>query len=497
MKKTDTGRMRWPYLVILVLVLVFSVISWILTGGAVGEALGSHADKVEASSGNTASQASSSKNTASKAQTPQASSSKNTAAKDSVEKPSAVQSSSDKMASEADSDAAQKEAGTGQKEGTADQKDAGSGQKTDTAGHPASAAGQKAAASVESEAAATDQAPSPSIPRRLARKVKALCAAVDAAIDKAESYWTVPVKKELSNVDTVVTYFGTREVASVQVLAGKGKWLFYKSKNDADPIGDYEGTKQFTQAELDKIAGLVGKLEDKLEKRGTRLAVIFAPNKENIYWENMPDTYVRAEETRTDKLAAFLAEKGFNSVSPKQELLDQHLSTQLYYYYDTHWNQLGGYIGARKLLAGWGISIPDLAERTYTTWPLRENYHYNGQDDLAKMAGLRSILDDETEYEIEGAPKMNWPDYEYQQSHKIMTHFTNEDAPHKARVFLAGDSFRSALLPALREQFSDVYVTLRADYRPEMLEEADPDYMILEFVERYSHQIMRIGPMLE
>jgi hypothetical protein len=30
-----------------------------------------------------------------------------------------------------------------------------------------------------------------------------------------------------------------------------------------------------------------------------------------------------------------------------------------------------------------------------------------------------------------------------------------------------------------------------------MLEEADPDYMILEFVERYSHQIMRIGPMLE
>lgn len=461
--------MRWPYIVILVLVLVFSVVSWILTGGAVGKALGAHAVREEASS------------------------SQNTAAKDSGEKVLAAQTSSDKAASKASSAADQKEAGAGQKTDTADQKEAGAGQKPDTAAQPASAAGQKAAAS----AAGADQAPAPSVPHRLARRVKALCTAVDAAIDKVDSYWTVPAKKELSNVDTVVTYFGTREVASVQVLAGKGKWLFYKSKNDADPIGDYEGTKQFTQAELDKIAGLVGKLEDRLEKRGTKLAVIFAPNKENIYWENMPDTYVRAKETRTDKLAAFLAEKGFNSVSPKQELLDQHLSTQLYYYYDTHWNQLGGYIGARKLLAGWGISIPDLAERTYTTWPLRENYHYNGQDDLAKMAGLRSILDDETEYEIEGAPKMNWPDYEYQQSHKIMTHFTNEDAPHKARVFLAGDSFRSALLPALREQFSDVYVTLRADYRPEMLEEADPDYMILEFVERYSHQIMRIGPMLE
>ncbi|MBE6006200.1 MAG: hypothetical protein E7238_03450 [Sarcina sp.] len=486
MKKTDTGRMRWYWIVILVLVLVFSAASWILTGGAVRKALAANAAEQEASSANTAA----------KEPASQASSSKSTASKASSSADPKNDQQDAGSGQKADSPG-QKDTASGQNSDTESQKDAGSGQKTDTAGHPASAAGQKAAASVESEAAATDQAPSPSIPRRLARKVKALCAAVDAAIDKAESYWTVPVKKELSNIDTVVTYFGTREVASVQVLAGKGKWLFYKSKNDADPIGDYEGTKQFTQAELDKIAGLVGKLEDKLEKRGTRLAVIFAPNKENIYWENMPDTYVRAEETRTDKLAAFLAEKGFNSVSPKQELLDQHLSTQLYYYYDTHWNQLGGYIGARKLLAGWGISIPDLAERTYTTWPLRENYHYNGQDDLAKMAGLRSILDDETEYEIEGAPKMDWPDYEYQQSHKIMTHFTNEDAPHKARVFLAGDSFRSALLPALREQFSDVYVTLRADYRPEMLEEADPDYMILEFVERYSHQIMRIGPMLE
>lgn len=462
MKKTDTGRMRWYWIVILVLVLVFSAASWILTGGAVRKALAANAAEQEASSANTAA----------KEPASQASSSKNTAAKDSVEKASASQAASSKNT------AAKTSASADSKN---DQKDDGSGQK----------------ASSSAEAADSDQAPSPSVPRRLGRKVKALCAAVDAAIDKAESYWTVPVKKELSNVDTVVTYFGTREVASVQVLAGKGKWLFYKSQKDADPIGDYEGTKQFTQAELDKIAGLVGKLEDKLEKRGTSLAVIFAPNKENIYWENMPDTYVRAEETRTDKLAAFLAEKGFNSVSPKQELLDQHLSTQLYYYYDTHWNQLGGYIGARKLLAGWGISIPDLADRTYTTWPLRENYHYNGQDDLANMAGLRFILDDETEYEIEGAPKMDWPDYEYQQSHKIMTHFTNEQAPHKARVFLAGDSFRSALLPALREQFSDVYVTLRADYRPEMLEEADPDYMILEFVERYSHQIMRIGPMLE
>lgn len=39
---------------------------------------------------------------------------------------------------------------------------------------------------------------------------------------------------------------------------------------------------------------------------------------------------------------------------------------------------------------------------------LKENYHYNANDSLARMLGLLSVFDDETEYEIEGTLATDW-----------------------------------------------------------------------------------------
>ena len=331
----------------------------------------------------------------------------------------------------------------------------------------------------------------------LKRKAAALCSSVDKVIDSVGSKWSVYNKKEFSSIDTRLTYFSTGEISSVQVLSGKNKWLFYKTKTDGDPIGDYEGTNIQTPQEMEKIAKTALSAQKRLADRGTELVILAAPNKEGIYWENMPETYVHAERTRTDILVDYLLNKGINIVSPKKDLLDAHLSTQLYYCYDTHWNQLGAYIAVRDTLAPWGISMPELSERTVTSKPLHGNYHYNAQDDLSKMVGLREILTDETEYEVDGTVPMEWGPYEREQSLKEVSHFSNDKALNKASVLLVGDSFRSAMIPALREQFADVYVTLRADYKPEILDEIHPDYLIAEYAERYTKSIGNINFLLE
>ena len=64
----------------------------------------------------------------------------------------------------------------------------------------------------------------------------------------------------------------------------------------------------------------------------------------------MPDVYSHVDKTRTDLMAEFLSNQGINIVSPKNYLIDIHERLQLYYYYDTHWNQLGAYIGVRNTL---------------------------------------------------------------------------------------------------------------------------------------------------
>ena len=320
---------------------------------------------------------------------------------------------------------------------------------------------------------------------------------IDTTIEEVDSMWSIYKKSFFSKIDTLVTYFGIGEISSVQVLAGSNKWLFYKSRTDGNSIADFEGTNRYSTQEMERIAQSALLTQNGLENKGIRFAIVVAPNKENIYWEYMPDIYVHAEESSTDILIEFLRQKGVNVVSPKRELIENHLTSQLYYSYDTHWNQLGAYIGVRNTLASWNISMPELSNRNTLSRALNGYYHYHGEDDLAKMIGLRSVFSDEKEYEVDGTVQMDWTTYEEEQTSNKISHFYNENAIKNSRVFLIGDSFRSSMVPALREQFVDVYVVHRSYYTTKMLDEIHPDYLIAEYVERYSSEIGEIASLLK
>ena len=141
--------------------------------------------------------------------------------------------------------------------------------------------------------------------------------------------------------------------------------------------------------------------------------------------------------------------------------------------------------------------MPELPNRNTLSRTLNGYYHYHGEDDLAKMIGLRSIFSDEKEYEVDGTVQMDWTTYEEEQTSNKISHFYNENAIKNSRVFLIGDSFRSSMVPALREQFVDVYVVHRSYYTTKMLDEIHPDYLIAEYVERYSSEIGEIASLLK
>ena len=66
----------------------------------------------------------------------------------------------------------------------------------------------------------------------------------------------------------------------------------------------------------------------------------------------------------------------------------------------------------------------------------------------------------------------------------------------KEIVLLVGDSFRTSMIPALSKVFSDVYVLHRSFYNAIMLDEIDPDYVIVEYVERYSENIGEVQNLI-
>jgi hypothetical protein len=319
-------------------------------------------------------------------------------------------------------------------------------------------------------------------------------------IDNVDSVWydAMYKKADLSKVDTYYTYYLTKEIASCQVLKGSGGWLFYRSTTDGDTIGDYEGTNRYSSSEMNNILKQALATQEELKSRNIKLAIMVAPNKENVYSEYMPDTYTHADISSTDILIDYLAENGVNIVSPKQELLANHDEFQLYYSYDTHWNQLGAYIGVKNVLKSWNIDKPTLAERSISSHNLAGNYHEHGEDDLAQILGMReSLFNDEMEYVVEGTAAMNWKEYEEELDNNAVQYFYNSEAQINAKLLLVGDSFRTSMIPSLRETFSDVYVVQRTSCSAKILEEIAPDYMIAEYVERLSGDMGKISALIK
>lgn len=312
---------------------------------------------------------------------------------------------------------------------------------------------------------------------------------LDKVIYKVYDLWSIYKQPFFAKIDSIATYYLTEEISSSQVIGGKEGWLFYGSKTDADSIGDYEGTNSYTQSELNAACSAALSVQQSLKNEGIQFAILVPPNKENIYSEYMPDSYSHQLQSRTDCLVEYLFNNGVNIISPKNNMLSFHDDYQLYYSYDTHWNQLGAYIGVKETLQTWGYDMKEISERAVSSSELMDEYHYCGEDDLAQMIGMRFLFSDEKEYTIDGTQTMDWLKFQSEQENSEISYFHNEKAIIKSTILLIGDSFRSATVPSLREQFSDVYVVNRSYFSSQMIDEIMPDYIMVVCVERYSYII--------
>lgn len=298
----------------------------------------------------------------------------------------------------------------------------------------------------------------------------------------------LPFKNELTALSSWINYCLFRTSVNESVILGKQKWLFYGNVHGGDPMGDYEGKNLYTDEQLCVMTEAALNVQNRLEEMGIELAIIVPPNKERIYSQYMPEYYVQSEMSRTDLLVEQLQLADINVINPQNGLLEKQSEYQLYFAYDTHWNQLGAYVAACDILDSWGIETRDISELTIISQPLWNNYHICAEDDLAKVLNLRdSLFNDEIEYRIQETVNIDWSEVT-----DDFFHIENKDAPNNEKVFLLGDSFRMAMIPALSMYFSDVYIAHRDYYTYSMLEETNPDYLIIEYVERQSGLLDRV-----
>lgn len=268
---------------------------------------------------------------------------------------------------------------------------------------------------------------------------------------------------------------------SSNVLLGKEGWLFLQDVADSRSISDYQGLTAYTPEEMAALADKVQRLADALAQRGSRLALLFAPAKEGVYRQFMPDIIpVVARPTRVQALTDYLQQNTDVPVLfPLEALQTAGQTTQVYYKYDTHWNDVGAWLAAQQLLEALDLPYADSLPA------VKVNGEKTAPTDLANMCGSWAFCKDDRYYEVD-APAARCTEGTSE------TELTRYEGSGSEDLLLVRDSFGAALGSRLAEGFDKTLVLHGNLLTVENLTAQQPtlpEVVVVEVGERFSDNL--------
>lgn len=289
----------------------------------------------------------------------------------------------------------------------------------------------------------------------------------------------LPFKNELVRIYNRLEIGLFHTSTSKRVAIGKDGWLFYKDVTDGDPIGLYRGKHLLSESELEQIARSMQTTKDNLEAEGREFVIFIPPNKERVYSEYMPDYYGEpAEIYPVLQIVEYLrAHTDVKVVYPYQAIMDAKAAlgsdVDLYFKTDTHWNELGAYIGTRELLHVLGIDLPALDAPGITIEKSKNNFGA-----LSNMLNIGTFFDHGYQYDISG---LDYHDVTVQSADGFS--FTSVGADERTLV-MEIDSFANAMRYYIGSQFSISDLIHWRNFEYETVRTRNADIVVIETVER-------------
>lgn len=308
---------------------------------------------------------------------------------------------------------------------------------------------------------------------------------------KYEEYFNdyLPFRNELVKLKNLNDIFVFKNIISSDVLLGKAKWLFYQYY---DLTEKYIGIEKynFTEKELEIAKNNLIHFRDELKKKNIDFIFMVCPDKQSIYFEYMPD-YIKRKPTKndTDIFVEYIKNNtDIKVVYPKEKLLKYKDKYQLYYKYDTHWNNLGAYIGYSELMKSLNIYVDNIDNVNIKSLNRNEIsnfagiYHYNDLAYLLSLSKIKYYNDDKT-YIISNYITKNY-DTNYFISWNNFS-FNSKSYKSKNNIMIIRDSFTMNMLDYIVTEFKQSEFILTDSFRNEDILKYNPDIVVFETLERY------------
>ena len=272
-------------------------------------------------------------------------------------------------------------------------------------------------------------------------------------------------------------------IINQKVIEGRKKWLFYYAENSE---AYYIGSNVLSDEEMDSYASRIKILSELCEKNGIEFQMIIMPNKEQVYDEYMPNYTIQNEYKRTQRLVDHIKQTtGIEVMYILEEMREAKKYGQLYYKNDTHWNELGAYIGVQLLYERIGVAKTPVEELEYS------KIEKEGGDLISLGALNAEDYVGDNGYDIKYKEDITYSEYEKEyvdeSGKKYKCKYIRSNASDDRKFVLISDSFRMAMLPYIAKDFSNSVIIYRDEAWSEMAaqEILGSDVLVLELVERY------------
>ena len=307
---------------------------------------------------------------------------------------------------------------------------------------------------------------------------------------KYEEYFNdyLPFKTELVKLKNLSDIFVFKNVFVRRVLLGKNKWLIDKDGNLNEK---YMGIKRyyFTEEELETAKNNLIHFRDELKKKDIDFILMICPDKQSVYSEYMPD-YIKRKSAKndTDIFVEYIKNNtDIKVVYPKEELLKYKDKYQLYYKYDTHWNNLGAYIGYSELMKSLNIHVDNIYNVNIKSLEGYERFNFNIHfyNDMANMMSLSKIkyYNDDKTYIIS-----NYIINNYETNYFISwNNFSYNSKSYKSdnNIMIIRDSYTQGMYDYIATGFRQSEFIHIDSFKNENITEYKPDIVVFESAEKY------------
>ena len=268
--------------------------------------------------------------------------------------------------------------------------------------------------------------------------------------------------------------FGTSP--NSDVIVGTDGWLYYGETAD-----DYLNINTLSQRSIINIRHNLDLVEQYCEQNGMEFIFTVAPNKNSIYPEHMPFNYVPANAPdNLGRLTVNLSECSY-FLDMKSVLTSAQSSIPLYHKTDTHWNNLGAYVGHAGIMnklgrekcpsgSSWTTRndrLGDIAAMIYPSESAKDTQVYNDYEFKYQYQGHFRALDDVT----------------------INTVCENG----QGALTMYRDSYGEAILPYMAECFASAEFLRSTPYQIDGLSDR---VLIIEIVERNIGNLQKSAPIM-